>query len=320
MIFRDFIGIFLHVYLDDLFVYSESIDEHERHLGRVFEKIREHKFYLREEKCELYAETVDCLGHKIDKRGLHADSDKMSKIRDWRVPRNFNEVQRFVGLVQYLAQFLPDITAFTSPLTGMCQSGQPFVWRPIHQRCFEMIKRACCKTPVLVPVNPKKDEPIWVICDASVHGVGAMYGQGPTWQSCRPAGFMSRKFTDAQRNYRTFEHETIAILEALLKWEDKLIGFRINIVTDHEALRFLQTQRRLSSRQMRWMEYLSRFNYHIHYVKGTLNKVADALSRYYESDTWYDVHPITEYVDADVRLDPDHEDLPTDRSQEVRKE
>lgn len=106
----------------------------------------------------------------------------------------------------------------------------------------------------------------------------------------------------------------------LLKWEDKLIGFRINIVTDHEALQFLQTQRRLSSRQMRWMEYLSRFNYDIHYVKGALNKVADALSRYYESDTWYDVHPITSYVDADVCLDPDHEDLPTDRSQEVRKD
>ena len=92
-----------------------------------------------------------------------------------------------------------------------------------------------------------------------------MNGQGPTWQTCRPAGFMSKKFTIAQHNYRVFEMETIAILEGLLKWEDKLIGNRIHVVTDHRALEFFKTQRRLSSHQMRWMEYLSRFNYDIQY-------------------------------------------------------
>jgi hypothetical protein len=96
---------------------------------------------------------------------------------------------------------------------------------------------------------------------------------------------MSKKFTAAQHNYRVFEMETIAILEALLKWEDKLIGNRINVVTNHRALEFFKTQRRLSSRQMRWMEYLSRFNFYIQYVKGSSNKVADSLSRYYQSDT-----------------------------------
>jgi hypothetical protein len=92
-----------------------------------------------------------------------------------------------------------------------------------------MIKNICCTTQFLVLIDPTKLEPIWVICDASVYGVGTMYGQGPTWQTCRPTGFMSRKFTNAQRHYRIFEQETIAILEALLKWEDKLIGYRITL-------------------------------------------------------------------------------------------
>jgi len=78
MIFRDFIGIFLHAHLDDLFVYSNSVDKHEKHLALVFEKICKFQFYLKEEKCELYAEQVDCLGHMIDHWGLHADADKMS--------------------------------------------------------------------------------------------------------------------------------------------------------------------------------------------------------------------------------------------------
>jgi RNase H-like domain found in reverse transcriptase len=131
---------------------------------------------------------------------------------------------------------------------------------------------------ILCPIESLKDEPIWVICNASVYGVGAMYGQGPTWQTCRPAGFMSKKFTYAQWNYHMFKHETLKILEVLLKWEDKLLGYHIHVVTDHKALEFFKTQSCLSSRQMRWMEYLARFDLDIRYVQGTLNKVADVLS------------------------------------------
>jgi hypothetical protein len=171
---------------------------------------------------------------------------------------------------------------------------------------------------MLKPIDPDSSEPIWVICDASVFGIGAMYGQGPEWQTCRPAGFLSKKFSDAQRNYHTFEHETIAILEALLKWEDKLIGRRIHVITDHQVLEFFQMQRWLSARQTRWMEYLLHFDFDIQYIKGKLNKVADALSRYYQFDSWEDALLVQHYVFADVRLDPNHEDLPWDRLLEIK--
>ena len=111
-----------------------------------------------------------------------------------------------------------------------------------------------------------------------------MYGQGPSWQKCRPAGFMSKKFTTAQQNYAVHELETLAILEALIKWEDKLIGYKIHVITDHKALEFFKTQSTLTARQRRWMDYMSKFDFDITYVKGELNKVADCLSRYYESD------------------------------------
>jgi hypothetical protein len=129
---------------------------------------------------------------------------------------------------------------------------------------------------------------------------------------------MSKKFTSAQMNYRVFEMETIAILEALLKWEDKLLGRKLQIVTDHKALEFFKTQRRLNSRQARWMEFLARFDFDIIYIKGESNLVADALSRYYESDQWDDPQISTQYVNADSRLDPEGEDLPWDRFEENR--
>ncbi|KAJ3480531.1 hypothetical protein NLI96_g8282 [Meripilus lineatus] len=112
--------------------------------------------------------------------------------------------------------------------------------------------------------------------------------------------------------------EMIAILEALLKWEDKLLGRRINIVTDHKAIEFFKDQKQLSNRQTRWMEFLSRFNHEVVYVQGHLNKVADCLSRYYMSDREGETHPRHVYVNADARLDPEGEDLPMDRILELR--
>lgn len=142
---------------------------------------------------------------------------------------------------------MPDVSAYTGPLHGMTKNGHVFEWRPLHQKCFDSIKALACKTPILKPIDPSIDEPIWVICDASTSGVGAVYGQGKEWRTCRPAGFMSKKFTTAQHSYRVFEMEMIAILEALLKWEDKLLGRRFKVVTDHQALQFFKSQKRLSN-------------------------------------------------------------------------
>ena len=95
----------------------------------------------------------------IDEKGLHVDADKMAKIRDWNRPRNFKDVQRFLGLVQYLVYFLPDITSYTGPLASMTTNGTPFYWKPLHEKCFQMIKAICCRMPILHPIETKKDEP-----------------------------------------------------------------------------------------------------------------------------------------------------------------
>lgn len=316
-IFQDVIGIFMHVYIDDIFIFSDTIEEHQRHLGIIFEQLREQTLYLKWKKCELYARRIECLGYIIDDDRLHADEDKLTRIMEWRTPQSYHDIQRFVGLVQYLSVFLPDIMAYTGPLLAMTQNGNMFNWRPIHQCCFDMIKLTCSRMPILRLIDPRKDEPIWIVCDTSKSGIGVMYGQGESWQKCCPAGFMSKKFTAAQHNYRVHELETLAILEALMKWEDKLIGYHVHVITDHKALEFFKTQVHLTGRQMRWMDYLSRFDFDITYIKGENNKVADCLSQYYENDRLEDIHREAEYVHADARIDPTGEDLPPDRFLEV---
>ena len=318
-IFRKFLAKFVYVYLDDIFIFSNTIEEHEDHLRKVFNALRAQSLYLSTPKVDIYSKRMDCLGHRIDDQGLHADTDKMKSIRHWPRPQDYNDVQKFLGMVNYLAQFMPDISAYTSPLSGMSRM-RLWTWGPLHKKCFASLKSIACKSPILRPIDCDRakecGENIYLICDASIAGVGAFYGQGVDWQTCRPAGFLSKKFSSAQHSYHTYEQETLAILKGLLRWEDKLLGREIVIITDHRTLEFFNTQRSMLLRQIRWYEYLSRFNYSIQYVEGIKNIVADALLRMYAG--WNESIPIDDWVNADVRLDPEGETLPIDRLLESR--
>ena len=319
-VFCDGIGRFVYVYIDDIFVYSFLLEEHDKHLGWVFDKLRESHLFLTSsrDKIDLYSSRMECLGHIIDDQGIHADADKMSRIREWRRPRTFEEVQRFLGLVQYLAHYMPDLSAYTTPLLGCTRNNHPFQWTPLLDKCFQSIKVLACKAPILKPIDFNNPDPVWVVTDGSKIGIGAVYGQGQDWCTCHPAGFLSKKFSNAQQHYRTHEHKTITVLEALMKWEDKLLGQRFTLVTDHKGLEYFLTQPNLSARQARWWEFLSRFDYDTVHVPGETNRVADCLSRYYESDGPNETHPEEEYVNADKRLDPEGKTLPTERFVEIR--
>jgi hypothetical protein len=116
----------MHVYLNDIFIYSNTVKEHERHLKVVFDRLRSNVLYLKWSKCDLYALHIDCLGHVIDDKGVHPDTDKLAQIREWRTPRNYNDIQRFVGLVNYVGNYLPNVSSYTGPLLAMTQNGAPF--------------------------------------------------------------------------------------------------------------------------------------------------------------------------------------------------
>ena len=317
--FSDMIAVSVHCYQDDIFVFSDTLEEHEMHLQLVFDRLRKLKLYLSSnpKKLDIFSTWMDCLGFYVSDEGIHIDPAKIDKIREWRTPRNFHDVQRFNGVIQYLAQFLPNVTDYTSPMTGMCSNNREFLWTEFQDECFQKLKDLVCKNPICKPINGRIDMPIFVITDASATGIGGMYGQGPTWDTIRPAGFVSRQFTPTQMNYCTWEQELLAVLEALMCWEDKLIGLPFTIVTDHQALTFFNEAPTRSQRQMRWWEYLSQFNFTMKYLKGEDNKVADALSCYFSSDEPGETHNIAAYVNADARLDPEGNDLTIPRTAEL---
>ena len=182
-------------------------------------------------------------------------ADKLEMIRRWPTPLSYHDIQRFLGLIKYILCFLPNISAYTMPLSGMCPNGIPFTWRSLHNKCFEMIKAIAAKKLTLHPINRNSPKPVWVVCDACPSGCRAYFSQGDNWKTMHPAAFMSKKFTDAQCSYFTYEHKTLGVIEALKKWDDILLRLpEIQVVTDHEALQSFMHKSHAGLCQIHWSQ------------------------------------------------------------------
>jgi len=190
-------------------------------------------------------------------------------------------MQRFNAIVNYISQFIPHIATITAPLTELSGNAES-VWPDLQEPAFEAVKRAADKHTVLRPIAYNKSHMIWLFTDASPTGTGAWIGQGPTTDAARPAAFHTRKLTPSQSNYRTHQQETLAIIEAMEAFAPHLLHRQFTVVTDHESLPKLMTQKNLNGRQQSRLTHISRFDCKIEYQPGAMNSHADYLSRIHE--------------------------------------
>ena len=281
-VLRKFIGKFCEVYLDDILIYSNSIEEHRRHIKLILDMLRRHGLIASRSKSQLFADRIEFLGHYISSNGIEPDSTKLDKITNFPVPRSVGDIKSFLGLVNYLAMFdfIPGLADHSSVLTDLTRKGVTFEWGQAHQLAFERIKRLVRTVRFLQRLNYESGEPVWLVADASNKGVGGYVAQGKDWKAARPIGFYSRQYRPAEKNYPTHEQEMLAIVECMKHWYPQLMGIRFQVLTDHAPLQHWKTQRMLSRRQLRWLEFLSDFDFDIKHIPGVTNTAADALSRY----------------------------------------
>ena len=268
-VFHKQISVKVWVYINNIYIFSNKIETHKKALQYVFNCLKNDKLYISESKFKPYAIWYNCLGHYRDKNGLHASSDKLDLIWQWPTLASLQDVQRFLRLVENISRFLPNMSAYMMPLSGICSQGLTFQWRKLHNKCFESIKATASRKLSLRLIDRQNKDPIWVVTDTCPSGCGTYYGQGDDWKTMRPAGFMSKKFTDAQRAYFTYEHKTLGVIEALKKWDNALLGMpKIQIVTDHEALKTFMQKSHMGPRQIRWSQWLTRFQLKFIHIPG----------------------------------------------------
>jgi hypothetical protein len=285
-----FLGKFAHIYLDDIIIWSDTLDEHTVHIKLIMDTPRKARLYCNPKKSKFYLTELVFLGHHISQQGIEACSSKVDKILNWPVPKSATDVRSFLGLVQYIATFLPHLVEHTAALTPLtmkeCKKDFP-AWLTAHQAAFNAIKGLVVSRKCLTIIDHTMpgNNKIFVTCDASDLRTGAILSWGPTWETARPVAFDSMQLKDAQKNYPVHEKEMLAIVCALKKWRSDLLGSEFYVYTDHRTLENFDTQKDLSRQQAHWMEHLSQFDMTIHYICREDNTVVDALSRL-PADTW----------------------------------
>ena len=109
-VFMEFLDKFVVVFIDDILIYSKSVEEHERHLRLIMEKLREHKLYAKFSKCEFWLSEVGFLGHIVSNEGIAVDPSKVTAVTEWEPPKNVGEICSFLRLAGYYRRFIENFS------------------------------------------------------------------------------------------------------------------------------------------------------------------------------------------------------------------
>lgn len=182
-----------------------------------------------------------------------------------------SEVRSFHGLASFYRRFVPHFSAIMAPITDCMRDGK-LSWTDEAARAFATIKEKLTSAPILV--LPDFSSTFELHCDASKLGIGAVLSQNG-----RPVAFYSEKLAGARSRYNTYDIEFYAIVQAIKHWRHYLVHRDFILFTDHDALRHLDSQAKVSSRHAGWIAYLQQFTFSIRHQSDKTNRVADALSR-----------------------------------------
>lgn len=264
------------VYLDDIIVFSTSLQEHIINLEKVFKKLRESNFKIQMDKSEFLKLETAYLGHVISKDGIKPNPDKISAIKNYPLPNTRTEIKRFLGLLGYYRKFIPDFAKITKPLTQCLKKGSKIVQDQNYIQCFEKCKTLLVNDPILQ--YPDFSKEFILTTDASNLAIGAVLSQGPIG-SDKPIAYASRTLNSSEINYSTIEKELLAIVWATKYFRPYLFGRKFKIMTDHRPLQWVMNMKEPNSRLTRWRLRLSEYDYTVIYKPGKINSNADALSR-----------------------------------------
>jgi hypothetical protein len=248
--------------------------------GLVLDRMREHKLYLRPEKCEFEKTKIKYLGVIISHNKVEMDPVKITGVTDWPTPSNKKEVQSFVGFVNFYRCFMPGFSHHVRALFDLTMKGVRFIWGLPQEDSFMKLKKLITSAPVLV--LPNDDLPFRLEADGSGIATGAVLSpQQVNDNAWHPIAFLSKALNPVERNYEIHNTEMLAIIRGLEEWRHYLEGARhlVEIWTDHKNLEYFQVAQKLNRRQARWSLYLSRFNFTLHHKPGRSMGKPDALSR-----------------------------------------
>lgn len=272
----DLVGKTCLVYLDDIIIFSTSLQQHMARLKEIFERLKKANLKVQLDKSEFLRKEIAFLGHVVTTEGIKPNPDKIHAIKNFPIPKTQKDIRTFLGLLGYYRKFIKDFARLVKPMTVCLKKGRSVELTENYIKTFQTCKHILTNDPILQ--YPDFTKPFILTTDASNVALGAILSQGNIG-SDRPICFASRTLSDSETNYSTIEKELLAIVWATKYFRPYLFGRKFQIVTDHRPLTWLMSLKEPNSKLIRWRLKLEEYDYTIIYKKGKRNTNADALSR-----------------------------------------
>lgn len=259
---------------DDICVFGKTTQEHDQNLKRHMEVARKKGLVFNSEKCEIKTPTIKFFGQIYDKEGAHPDPEKVAAIKEIEVPKTVKQLQKFMGIVTYMAPYIPQLSKNTASLRELLKKDAVFEWTDIHTRDFQRIKDLINEQVTLAYFDPNKESVIEV--DASLKGVGCVLTQDG-----KPIYFASKAFTETEQRYANIEREMLAVVYACERFHNYIYGNHFIVESDHKPLEMIKLKNLSAAppRLQRLLLRLQSYDMTIRYKPGKDMVMADALSR-----------------------------------------
>ncbi|EGT49549.1 hypothetical protein CAEBREN_25644 [Caenorhabditis brenneri] len=269
-------------YLDDLIVTGSSIEEHNRRVHAVMQRLQEFGFRIRMEKCSFLQHEIKYLGFIINKDGRKPDPEKIQHIKNMPPPQNVSQLRSFLGLVQFYGTFITDFFHLRPPLDALTKKDAEYKWTHECQKSFDRIKEILQSDLLLTHFDPNL--PIIVAADASQYGVGAVISHRFPDGSEKAIYHISKALSTTQQNYSQIEKEAFGLITAVTKFHRFIHGRHFTLRTDHKPLLAIFGGKKgvpvhSANRLQRWAIIMLNYSFDIEYINTKDFGQADALSR-----------------------------------------
>ena len=273
---------FTIVYIDDVLIYSENIDQHFKHLNTFFHTIKKNGLVISLTKMKLFQTSIRFLGHNIHRgtitpinRSIEFATKFPDEIKDK------TQLQRFLGCLNYVSDFIPKIRITCAPLFQRLRKNPP-PWSEKHTQVVKQIKERVHSLPCLCIPHPQAF--MIVETDASDIGYGGILKQKLTHSSSEQlVRYHSGIWLGPQKSYSTIKKEILSIVQCISKFQDDLLNKKFLLRIDCQSAKFILEKdvQNIASKQIfaRWQAILSIFDFSIEYLKGSNNSLPDFLTR-----------------------------------------
>ena len=261
---------------DDIIVCGANEEEHDTALEKVLQRARERNIKFNKKKIQLRVTEVKYLGNIVSEKGFTPDPEKIRAIMEMPPPESKQDLRRLLGMVNYLSQYIPNMSEITAPLRSLLKKDIQLSWHNEHQESLEKIQKILTSSPVLNFYDINK--PILLQVDASQGGLGACL-----LQDGHPVIYASRSLTVAEQHYAQIEKELLAIVFACERFNQFIYGKQITVQSDHKPLEAIIAKplSQAPPRIQRLLIRLQKYQPTVKYIPGKFLFIADTLSRAY---------------------------------------